>query len=103
MTIAELETKFEKVENIEKLMAELKAAADEKEVQNILDAYGLDLSTEELAQVEWDEDELNVEALDQVAGGCKCKGILKRVVTNFLCWLSEKATGKKMTCPDCGK
>lgn len=83
MTIAELETKFEKVENIEKMMAELKAAADEKEVQTVLNAYGLDLSAEELAQVQWEEDELNAEALDQVAGGCKIIKTLYYILKNI--------------------
>lgn len=102
MTNTELNIKMEKVENVEQLMADLRNAIDEEEVKEVLKAHGLDVTIEELDALKLEADELGEEDLDNVAGGCKCKGILKRVVTKFLCWLSKQVTGKKMTCPDCG-
>lgn len=102
MTTTKLNNEFEKVENIEQLMADLKNAVSEEDVQAVLNSYGLELKVEDLAAIQLDGEELNVEELDNVAGGCKCNGFLKRAITNVLCWLVSKATGKKKKCPDCG-
>ena len=103
MMNTELNTKIAKVENVEQLMADLRSAMDEEEVKEVLKNHGLDITLEELESLQLESAELGEEDLDNVAGGgCKCRGPLKRIVTNFLCWLSERVTGKKMHCPDCG-
>ena len=49
-----------------------------------------------------EEDELTEDNLEDVTGGCKCKGILKRAVTKLLQWIVKTATGIYVECPDCG-
>ena len=102
MTNTELNTKIAKVENLEQLMADLRNAMDEEEIKEVLKAHGLDITLEDLAVIRLESDELAEDDLDDVAGGCKCKGPLKWLVTTFLCWVSKQVTGKKMKCPDCG-
>ena len=102
MTNTELDIKIEKVENIEQLVADLRDAADEEAVKEALKAHDLDVTIEELASIKPEEEELGEEDLDNVAGGCKCRGILKRVITNLLCRLLKKLTRKDFHCPDCG-
>ena len=102
MTKTELETKLSNIENIPALAAEIDAAADDATVLEILRRHNVELTTEDIRALIDDEDELDEDALDDVAGGCKCKGILKRAFNNILYWIGNKATGIKFTCPDCG-
>lgn len=102
MTNMELKARVEKLENIQQFMDDLNNATDETEIKEVLANHGLEITLEELEQVTLDLDELSEEALEMVAGGkCKCKGILKRIVTNFLAWAVESVTGKRPTCPEC--
>ena len=94
---------IEKVENIEQLMTDLRNAMDETEVAEVLKRYGLELSVEEMLALVPAEGELSEDDLDDVAGGCKCQGILKRAVTNFLSWVSKRITGRGIYCFDCGE
>ena len=102
MTTNELKAMIENLENVEQFMEDLRSAVEDEEVKAVLKNYGLEIEVEDLAKLDLGEDELDVDSLDMVSGGCKCKGILKRVVAKVLGWAYKAATGKKLKCPDCG-
>ena len=97
MTKNEFAAKLNENVNIEALMAEINNAETDDAVLEILKRYNLELTPEEIRAMNDQEEELDENALEDVAGGCKCKGWLKRVITNFLLW----ATGGG-ECLDCG-
>ena len=101
MTNMELNALMEKVENVEQLMADLRSAADEETVMEVLKAHNLDITLEDLEAILPGADELSEDDLSNVAGGCKCKAPLKRLINNFLSWVSKRITGKGVTCFDC--
>lgn len=90
----ELKAKFEKVENKEQLIADLKNVEEDEAVLEVLKNHGLDIRPEELEAI-MGEGELDADALDQVSGGCKCRGWLKRLISG----LCEKIFG--IECLDC--
>lgn len=103
MTTTEMTALLKGIENIDQLMEELRIAQDEQALDAILRRYDLPITLEDMAGVSFDSDELDEEDLFAVAGGCSCKGPLKRVVNNFFNWVCKKITGKKTeVCPDCG-
>ena len=100
MTKNELTAKLSNANDISALMTEIENAADDAAVLEVLKAHGLELTAEEARMlINSEEDELTE---DNVTGGCKCKGILKRAVTKALQWLFKTATGTYTECPDCG-
>jgi hypothetical protein len=102
MTKNEFAAKLNENVDIQALMAQIANAETDEAVLEILKNYGLEMTPEEIRGLNDQEGELGEAALEDVAGGCECKGILKRAVTNFLFWIVEKATGKRPTCLDCG-
>ena len=103
MTKNELTAKLSNITDISALMTEIENAADDAAVLEVLKAHGLELTAEEVRTlINSEEDELTEDNLEDVTGGCKCKGILKRVVTKALQWLFKTATGIYTECPDCG-
>ena len=103
MTKNELTAKLSNANDISALMTEIENAADDAAVLEILKAHGLELTAEEARMlINSEEDELSEDNLDDVTGGCKCKGILKRAVTKLLQWIFKTATGTYTECPDCG-
>ena len=95
MTNTELNAMLAKVENAEQLVAELRDVTEDEEVMEVLKRYNLEMTLEDLEGLQLEEGELDPEDLDMVSGGCKCKGILKRLITG----LCEKLFGIK--CLDC--
>jgi len=95
MTNMELKAKLEKVENAKQLIEELKGIEEDSEILAVLKRYGLEISQEALESIQLEDGELDLDALDQVAGGCKCRGWLKRLITG----LCEKIFG--FECLDC--
>ena len=103
MTKNELTAKLSNANDISALMTEIENAADDAAVLEVLKAHGLELTAEEARMlINSEEDELTEDNLDDVTGGCKCKGILKRAVTKLLQWIVKTATGIYVECPDCG-
>ena len=102
MTKYEFAAKLNEKIDIEALIAEIANAENDEAVQEILKQNGVELTAEEMMQMIASEDELDETALEDVAGGCKCKGLLKRLGTKFLQWVFKTATGNKPKCPECG-
>ena len=102
MTKNEFAAKLNENVDIKALAAEIDGAENDDAVLEILKRYNVELTPEEIRSLNEQDGELDEDALEAVAGGCKCKGILKRAITNFLFWITEKATGKKITCLECG-
>ena len=103
MTKNELTAKLSNIADISALMTEIENAADDAAVLEVLKAHGLELTAEEARMlINSEEDELTEDNLDDVTGGCKCKGPLKRFITKALQWLFKTATGIYTECPDCG-
>lgn len=98
----EIAAKLNNLEGIQVIAAEIAAATDDDAVLEILRQHNLELTAEELRAFVNDEEELDEDLLDNVAGGCNCKGILKRAFTNLLSRIG-KSLGINFTCPDCGK
>ena len=101
MTKNEFAAKLGNDVNVEALMAEIEKAEDDNAVLEILKHYNVEFTPEEIRSLYNQEEELDEAALDDVAGGCKCKGILKRAFTNFLSWVFKTATGTTRKCPEC--
>lgn len=101
MTKTELIEKLSNTENISALAAEIADAADDAAVLEILKKHNVELSAEDVRSLSGEEEELSEDSLNDVTGGCKCKGPLKRFIVNVVGWLYEKATGNKFTCLEC--
>ena len=93
MMNTELNEKILKVADKEQLIADLKLAETDEEVKEVLTRHGLEITAELEALM--GQDELDPEDLDMVAGGCKCRGLLKRLITGIF----EKIFG--FECLDC--
>lgn len=103
MTKFELETRLSNHPNIQELAAMIDNAEDDEAVLEILKQNGLELTEKEILALTDSGDELDEDALENVAGGkCQCRGILKRILTNFIFWMVERVTGNRPTCLDCG-
>ena len=89
----ELNEKIQQVANKEQLIADMRLAETDEEVKEVLSRHGLEI-TDELEAL-MGQDELNPEDLDMVAGGCKCRGWLKRLITGIF----ERIFG--FECLDC--
>ena len=101
MTKNEFAAKLSETVDIPALLAEIANAETDEAVLEILKNHGLEMTPAEVRALNDQECELDENALEDVAGGCKCKGILKRVVTNLLQKLCYKLTGREFTCPEC--
>ena len=97
MTKNEFAAKLSKNVNLTALAAEINNAENDDAVLEILKRYNLELNPEEIRALAEQEDELDEDDLNDVAGGCKCKGFLKRIITNFLLWITGGGE-----CLDCG-
>lgn len=84
-----LEEKLKNVDNLESLADELKNAEDDEEVLAVFKAYGVELTDEEINSFV-SEGELDFEDLESVVGGCKCKGILIKIVHGVLNYAVKK-------------
>lgn len=97
MTKNEFAAKLTHNIDVTALAAEINNAENDDAVLEILKRYNLELTSEEIRSLAEQEDELDEDALNNVAGGCKCKGFLKRIITNFLLWVTGGGE-----CLDCG-
>jgi len=102
MTTAELSALKVNVDNLDQLIEDLRNAPDEEAFQEVLNHYGLNITVEDLTRIPAEACELSEDDLDDVSGGCKCKGIGRRLFNNFVNWLFYKVTGtKKEHCEYC--
>ena len=102
MTSTEMTALLKRVKDTDQLMEDLRNIQDEQALEETLHRHNLPSTLEAMASVSA-SDELEEEDLFAVAGGCSCKGPLKRVINNFFNWVCKKVTGKKTeVCPDCG-
>ena len=77
------------VDNVEGFVEELRNAENDEAVLAVFKAYGVELTDEEINSFSA-EGELDLEDLEAVAGGCKCKGILIRLVHNVIRYVCKR-------------
>ena len=102
MNKSEFAAKLSSIEDLEAFKAEIASVEEDDAIMEVLRSHNVNLTEEDILSLSDDDEELSEDALDDVVGGCKCKGFLKRTINNILFWFFEKATGVKTKCLDCG-
>lgn len=93
MTRIEFEEKLAKIQDVDGLVAAVRGETDEEKILAAFRSYGLELTEEDLKDISFDGEELDLDQLDAVAGGCSCGGWLQHAVWTVLNW----ATGRRLS------